>query len=92
MLPINEVPLFDISKFKRAKLSSHSIWKFQDIILAFLILMIEFISFLYLPPKMSPALSTYFLVQNKIEFEKIKHESITKSDKLTEKFAKNEVH
>ena len=34
---------------------------------------------------MSPALSTYFLVQNKIEFEKIKHESITKSDKLTEK-------
>lgn len=66
LLPINEVPLFDISKFKRAKLSSHSIWKFQDIILAFLILMFEFISFLYLPPKMSPALSTYFLVQNKI--------------------------
>lgn len=92
LLPINEVPLFDISKFKRAKLSSHSIWKFQDIILAFLILMFEFISFLYLPPKMSPALSTYFLVKNKIEFEKIKHESITKTDKLTEKFAKNEVH
>lgn len=40
---------------------------------------------------MSPTVSTYNLVQDKIEFEKVKRETLKKSEELKQKFLKNEV-
>ena len=39
---------------------------------------------------MSPTVSTYNLVQDKIEFEKVKRETLIKSEKLKQNFLKME--
>lgn len=90
-LPINKIELLDTSKFKRASLQDDPIWKFQDLIFVILILVFELIVLQFLPVKMSPTVSTYNLVQDKIEFEKVKRETLTKSEKLKQKFLKDGV-
>ena len=90
-LPINKIELLDTSKFKRANLQDDPIWKFQDLIFAILILVFELIVLQFLPVKMSPTVSTYNLVQDKIEFEKVKRETLIKSEKLKQKFLKDGV-
>lgn len=90
-LPINKIELLDTSKFKRANLQDDPIWKFQDLIFAILILVFELIVLQFLSVKMSPTVSTYNLVQDKIEFEKVKRETLTKSEKLKQKFLKDGV-
>lgn len=90
-LPINKIELLDTSKFKRASLQDDPIWKFQDLIFVILILVFELIVLQFLPLKMSPTVSTYNLVQDKIEFEKVKRETLTKSEKLKQKFLKDGV-
>ena len=56
-----------------------------------MILLFELILLQFLPVKMSPTVSTYNLVQDKIEFEKVKRETLKKSEELKQKFLKNEV-
>ena len=90
-LPINKIELLDTSKFKRASLQDDPIWKFQDLIFAILILVFELIVLQFLSVKMSPTVSTYNLVQDKIEFEKVKRETLIKSEKLKQKFLKDGV-
>ena len=90
-LPISKIELLDTSKFKRADIQDGSIWRFQDLIFVILILLFELILLQFLPVKMSPTVSTYNLVQDKIEFEKVKRETLKKSEELKQKFLKNEV-
>lgn len=90
-LPINKIELLDTSKFKRASLQDDPIWKFQDLIFVILIFVFELIVLQFLSVKMSPTVSTYNLVQDKIEFEKVKRETLTKSEKLKQKFLKDGV-
>lgn len=90
-LPINKIELLDTSKFKRASLQDDPIWKFQDLIFVIFIFVFELIVLQFLSVKMSPTVSTYNLVQDKIEFEKVKRETLTKSEKLKQKFLKDGV-
>ena len=90
-LPINKIELLDTSKFKRASLQDDPIWKFQDLIFVIFIFVFELIVLQFLSVKMSPTVSTYNLVQDKIEFEKVKRETLIKSEKLKQKFLKDGV-
>ena len=85
-LPVDKVELINFSKYRRAKIKYSLISRFRNFFLTAFFIICELIILQILSIRFSPSFSTYELLQSKIEMERVKIETKTKSENLKHEF------